>query len=123
MDESEEPPPSNVNTKVKKTYEMHAKKTMSIIAHNLADNKLMYMRICKGPVEAWKILYNIHKTRSLSIISSLAASSSRAKCDDLLNYINKVKVFADRFAYLEILVRNKDVMMIFLRTHHFCMNT
>ena len=39
-----------------------------LIALNLADNELGHICSCKGLVEAWKILCNIHETRNLSNI-------------------------------------------------------
>lgn len=36
------------------------------------------------------------------------------ECDDFLDHINKVKVFADQLACLEVFVRNKDISMTLL---------
>lgn len=52
VEESEAPPPSNVDPKAKKEYEKGVKKTMSIIVLKLADNQLARIRSCKGSAEA-----------------------------------------------------------------------
>ena len=68
VDKSEKAPPSNVDPKVLKKYPRCMKKAISIIGLNLADNQVVYIKSCKGPVEAWKILCNIHEPKSLSNI-------------------------------------------------------
>ena len=62
------PPPSTASNEVKKEYEWQCKKGFSIIATSLVDKALAHIKGYKGPVEAWKILCNIHKTKSLSNI-------------------------------------------------------
>ena len=47
VDESEAPPPFNVDLKVKKKYQRCVKKAMSIIVLDLADNQLVHIRTCK----------------------------------------------------------------------------
>ena len=60
VDRSKKAPPTNANSKVLKKYQRRLKKAMSIIGLNLTDNQLAYIKNCKGLVEAWKILCNIH---------------------------------------------------------------
>ncbi len=62
VDESEEVPPSNSDPKVIKEYQRRAKKAISTIAINLVDSQLHHIKRCKGSVEAWKTLCNIHET-------------------------------------------------------------
>jgi hypothetical protein len=119
VDGSKEPPPSNANRKVLKEYQQYVKKTMSIIVLNLADNQLAYIKSCKGPVEAWNKLCNIHKTKSLSNILFICYNFFTHKMqegDDLLDHINKVKVLADQFAYLKVPVRDEDIVMTLLKS-------
>jgi hypothetical protein len=68
VDGSKEAPPSNSDPKVIKEYQRRAKKAMSTIAINLVDSQLHHIKRCKGPVEAWNTLCNIHETRNLSNI-------------------------------------------------------
>lgn len=63
---TEEPPPSDADVKEKKSYERRVKKAFAVIACNLADRQLAHVRTCKGPAEAWRVLCNIHETKSLS---------------------------------------------------------
>jgi hypothetical protein len=60
MNESEKVLPSSANLKVLKEYLRHIKKVMSIIGLNLADNQLVHIKSCKGPIEMWNTLCNIH---------------------------------------------------------------
>ena len=48
VDESEETPPSNADSKVLKKYQRRVKKTMSIIGLNLANNQFLHINNCKG---------------------------------------------------------------------------
>lgn len=68
VDKSKASSPSNVDPLVKKDCQRRVKKTMSIIAFSSVDNQLGHIRGFKGPAKAWKILCNIHKTRSLANI-------------------------------------------------------
>ena len=68
VDWSKKPSPSNADSKVLKEYQKLVKKAMSMIGLNVADNQLTHIKSCKKPVQAWKILYNIHETKSLSKI-------------------------------------------------------
>jgi hypothetical protein len=52
VNESDEPPPFNADSKVLKDYQRCVKKTMSIIGLNLADNQLAHIKSCKGTSEA-----------------------------------------------------------------------
>lgn len=66
-----------------------------LIALNLADNELAHIRSCKGLVEAWKTLCNIHETRDLSNIFLIRHKFFTYKIkegDDLLDYINKIDI-------------------------------
>ena len=55
-------------SKVWKGYQRRVKNVMSIISLNFADNQLTHIKSCKRPVDAWKTLCNIHKTKKLSNI-------------------------------------------------------
>jgi hypothetical protein len=117
VDGSEEAPPSNSDPKVIKEYQRRAKKAISTIAINLVDNQLHHIKRCKGPVEAWNTLCNIHETRSLSNILFIRRKFFTCKMqegEDLLDHINKVKALADQLACLEVPVRDEDVVMTLL---------
>lgn len=51
LNRSEKAPPSNVDSKVLKEYQVRVKKVMSIIGLNLTDNQLAYIKSCKGTAE------------------------------------------------------------------------
>ena len=117
VDDSEEPPPSDADPKDKKSYQRRVKKAMSVIGLNLVDGQLAHIKSCKGPAEAWKTLCNIHKTRSLSNILFIRRkffTSKMQESDDLLDHINKIKVLADQLAFLEVPMRDEDVVMTLL---------
>ena len=98
VDGSEKAPPSDADPKVLKEYQRRVKKAMSIIVLNLADNQLAHVKSCKGPAEAWKILCNIHETKSLSNILFVRRKFFTCKMDegdDLLDHVNKVIALAD----------------------------
>jgi hypothetical protein len=105
VDGSEKVPPSNADPKVLMEYQRRVKKAMSIIMLNLADNQLAHIKSCKGPAEAWKILCNIHETKSLSNILFVRCKFFTCKMDegdDLLDHVNKVKALADQLTCLEV---------------------
>jgi hypothetical protein len=52
MDKSKKTASSNIDLKVKKDYKRHAKKVMSIVTLNLADEQLADIISCKRPMEA-----------------------------------------------------------------------
>jgi hypothetical protein len=119
VDGSEKAPPSDADPKVLKEYQRRVKKAMSIIVLNLADNQLAHVKSCKGPAEAWKILCNIHETKSLSNILFVRRKFFTCKMeegDDLLDHVNKVKALADQLAYLEVPVREEDIVMTLLES-------
>ena len=119
VDGSEKAPPSNADPKVLKEYQRRVKKAMSIIVLNLADNQLAHVKSCKGPAEAWKILCNIHETKSLSNILFVRRKFFTCKMDegeDLLDHVNKVKGLADQLACLEVPVREEDIVMTLLES-------
>ena len=71
---------------------------MSIIVLNLADNQLMHIKSCKRAVEAYNVICNIHKKRSLSNILFIYLKFFMYKMkerDDLLDHVNKMKALAD----------------------------
>lgn len=74
-------------------------------------------------MEAWKTHWNIHETRRLSNILLVCCKSFTCKIqedDDLLDHINKMKALMDRLAYLEIHVRNKNIVLTLLESmSHF----
>jgi transposase InsO family protein len=119
VDDSEEAPADDADTKVKKDYDRRAKKAMSIIGLNLVDSQLAHIRSCKGPAEAWRTLCNIHETRSLSNILFIRRkffTSKMQEGDDLLNHINQVKALADQLNCLEVPVTEDDVVMTLLES-------
>ena len=119
VDGSEKAPPSDADPKVLKEYQRRVKKAMSIIVLNLADNQLAHVKSCKGPAEAWKILCNIHETKSLSNILFVRRKFFTCKMDegdDLLDHVNKVKALADQLACLEVPVREEDIVMTLLES-------
>jgi len=92
---------------------------VSIIGINLVDSQLHHIKRCKGPVEAWKTLCNIHETRSLLNILFTRRKFFTCKMqegEDLLDHINKVKALADQLACLEVPVRDEDVVMTLLES-------
>ena len=119
VDDTEEPPSSNDDPKVKKDYERRVKKAMSVIGLNLVDNQLAHIKSCKGPAEAWRTLCNIHETRSLSNILFIRRkffTSKMQEGDDLLNHVNQVKALADQLTCLDVPVRDEDVVMTLLES-------
>ena len=89
---------SHVNPKVKKEYERHAKKAMSIIALNLVDNQLAYIRRYKRPTETWNTLSNIHEKMSLSNILFVRHKFFICKMqegNDMLDHINQINTLVD----------------------------
>ncbi len=119
VDGSKEAPPSNVDPKVIKEYQRCAKKAMSTIGINLVDSQLHHIKRCKGPVEAWKTLCNIHEMRSLSNIFFIRHKFFRCQMqewEDLLDHINKVKALVDQLACLEMHVRDEDVVTTLLES-------
>lgn len=70
----------NVDPKVLKDYQRRFKEAMSIIGLNMVDNQFAYIKSCKGFVEAWKNLCNIHETKNYPISCSFATSSLHARC-------------------------------------------
>jgi hypothetical protein len=116
---SEEAPPSDEDPKVIKEYQRRVKKAMSTIGINLVDSQLHHIKRCKGPAEAWKTLYNIHETWSLSNILFICHKFFTCKMqegEDLLDHINKVKALADQLACLEVPVTDEDVVMTLLES-------
>ena len=68
VDGSEKALSSDADPKVLKDYQIHIKKTISIIGLNLVDNQFAHIKSCKELGEVWKILYNIYKMKNLSNI-------------------------------------------------------
>ena len=68
VDEFENPLVADADPKEIKEFNRRAKKAMSIIGLGLGNSELAHIKSCKGPVEAWKALCNIHETKSLSNI-------------------------------------------------------
>ena len=116
---TEKPPPSDAEDKLKKAYERRAKKAFSMIACNLVDRQLAHVRSCKGAAEAWRVLCNIHETKSLSnmlFIRRKFFTCKMQESDDMLDHINKVKGLADQLACLEVPVTDGDIVMTLLES-------
>ena len=119
VEDSEEPPSDEADAKVKKSYERRVKKAFSMIACNLGDRQLAHVRSCKGPAEAWKVLCNIHQTKSLSNILFTRRKFFTCKMqegDDMLDHINKVKGLADQLVCLEAPLTDGDIVMTLLES-------
>ena len=119
VDRSKEILPSNVDPNVKKAYQRHVKKAMSIMGLNLVDNQLIHIKSCKGPTKAWKTLCNIHETKSLSNILFFRHkffTCEMQEGDDLVDHVKKVKAFAGQVACLERLMRDKDIVVTLLES-------
>lgn len=117
--ETKDPPLFDDDPKVLKEYNRRVKKAMSVIGLSLVDNELAHIKSCKGPAEAWKILCNIHETKSLSNILFICRKFFTIKMhegDDLLTHINQVKALADQLACLDVPVREEDVVMTLLES-------
>ena len=116
---TEAPPAADAEANTKKAYERRVKKAFSIIACNLVDRQLAHVRACKGPDEAWRVLCNIHETKSLSNVLFLRRKFFTSKMqeeDDMLDHINKVMGLADQLACLEVPVTNGDIVMTLLES-------
>src|SRR5579875_408018 len=114
---TEEAPPSDASEKDKKEYKRRVKKAMSMIGLNLVDAQLAHIKGCKDPAEAWRVLCNIHETRSLSNILFLRRKFFTSKMEegaDLLEHINNIKALADQLACLEVPMRDDDIVMTLL---------
>ena len=119
VDISEEALPSNADSKVLKEYQIHIKNPMFIIALNLADNQLAYIKSYKQFAEACKTLHNILETKSLSNILFSRCKFFMCKMQEdnnLLDHVNKVKAFVEQFCYLEVSVRDEDIIMTLLKS-------
>jgi len=68
IEDTEEPPSLDADLKTKKSYDWKVKKAFSMIACNFIDRQLAHIWAYsdKGSVEAWRVLCNIHETKSLS---------------------------------------------------------
>ena len=92
------PPPSTASDEVKKAYERGCKKSFAIIATSLVDKELAHIKKCKRPVEIWKLLYDIYKTKSLFNIlfrQHKFVTITIDNVDDILDHINKIKSLVD----------------------------
>ena len=117
VDESEEAPPSDANLKDKKAFEKQSKTAFGLIAINLVDKEMAHIKHCKGPTKAWKILCNIHETKSLSNILFLRYKFFIIKmqeADDIFDHINKVKSLVDQLTCLEVAIKDEDVVITLL---------
>lgn len=64
-------------------------------------------------------MYNIYKTKILFNILFIRRKLLRYKMqetDNLLDHVNKVKMFADQLACLEVPVKNKNIVMTLLKS-------
>lgn len=110
-----EPPPSNANLKIKTEYRKWVCTIMSPIALNLVDSQLWHIKLCKGPTEAWNMLYNIHEFKSLSNILFIWHKFFDAKMqerEDLLYHISKVKALAKQLVCLEVPLKDEVVRIL-----------
>jgi len=117
VDDTEEPPLSNVDLKVKKDYDRRVRKAFSIICCNLVDRQLAHICGFKRPTKAWRRLCNIHETKSLSNVLFIRCkffTCNMQEDEDMLDHINKVKGLTDQLACLEVPVTNGDVVMTLL---------
>lgn len=108
VDRSKDTPHSN------KECQMHIKNAMSIIGLSVVDNQLAFMKSCRGPPEAWKTFCNIHEMKSLSHMLFICCKFFNCKMEDsknLLDNVNKIKAFAYHLVYLEVSVRDVDIVM------------
>jgi hypothetical protein len=84
----EEAPPFDASDKEKIDYQRRVRKVMSIIGLNLVDAQLAHIKSCRGPAEAWRVLCNIHETRSLSNILFLRRKFFTSKIEEGLTFWN-----------------------------------
>lgn len=64
-------------------------------------------------------MYNIYKTKILFNILFIRRKLLRYKMqetDNLLDHVNKVKMFTDQLACLEVPVKNKNIVMTLLKS-------
>ena len=94
VDKSESPPPDDAEESTKKEYMRRCKKALAIIAMNLVDKEMLYIKGCTGLAEVWETLCNIHETKSLSNIFFLRRKFFTMKMKegtDILEHINKLQ--------------------------------
>lgn len=99
------------------------KKVFTITATNLVDEECVHIKRCKRPMEAWRTLCNIHETKNLSnifLITCKFFTVRMNKGDDMFDHISKVKYLAHHPMCLEVLVKDKDVITIFLLVCCLC---
>ncbi len=90
---------------------------MSMIGLNLVDAQLAHIKSCKGPAEAWRVLCNIHETRSLANILFLRRKFFTSKMEegaDLLEHIYNIKALTNQLARLHVPMRKDDIVMTML---------
>ena len=82
-----------------------------IVCKFLVDNQLMNIRSCKRSAKEWKTLTTFTKFICYKIFTWRTQED-----DDLLGHINNVKALVKRFACLEELVKNEDVVMNLIKS-------
>ena len=112
-------PSTGSDEKLILAFKKRERTAFRILCTHLVDAQLQHVKSWKGAVEAWKTLCGIHETKGLANVLFLRHKFFTIKVqesDDLLQYINKVKILANQLEALDVAVTEGDIVMTLLES-------